>query len=71
MDCDIDTFEDDLKAALEGKAIVNRLPRLQATIETTSGNKIRSDPAMNDLLVANTHQYAPSKYNLRPWRYRH
>ena len=65
MDSDIDTFADDLKAALEGRAIVNRLPRLQATIETTSGNKIRSDPAMNDLLVANTHQYAPSKYNLR------
>ena len=65
MDCDIDTFENDLKAALEGRAIVNRLPRLQATIETTSGNKIRTDPAMNDLLVANTHQYAPSKYNLR------
>jgi len=65
MDCDIDTFSDDLKAALEGNAIVNRLPRLQATIETTSGNKIRTDPAMNDLLVANTHQYAPSKYHLR------
>jgi hypothetical protein len=65
MDCDIDTFENDLKAALGGRAIVNRLPRLQATIETTSGNKIRTDPAMNDLLVANTHQYAPSKYNLR------
>ena len=65
MDSDIDTFADDLTAALEGEAIVNRLPRLQATIETTSGNKIRSDPAMNDLLVANTHQYAPSKYNLR------
>lgn len=65
MDSDIDTFADDLNAALEGRAIVNRLPRLQATIETTSGNKIRSDPAMNDLLVANTHQYAPSRYNLR------
>jgi len=65
MDSDIDTFADDVQAALEGKAIVNRLPRLQATIETTSGNKIRSDPAMNDLLVANTHQYAPSKYHLR------
>lgn len=65
MDSDIDTFADDLKSALEGNAIVNRLPRLQATIETTSGNKIRSDPAMNDLLIANTHQYAPSKYHLR------
>ncbi|MAH91016.1 MAG: hypothetical protein CMA11_04535 [Euryarchaeota archaeon] len=65
MDSDIDTFANDLKSALEGNAIVNRLPRLQATIETTSGNKIRSDPAMNDLLIANTHQYAPSKYHLR------
>ena len=65
MDSNIQTFSQDLEAALSGNAIVNRLPRLQATIETTSGNKIRSDPAMNDLLVANTHQYAPSKYNLR------
>ena len=65
MDSNIQTFAQDLEAALSGNAIVNRLPRLQATIETTSGNKIRSDPAMNDLLVANTHQYAPSKYNLR------
>ena len=65
MDCDVETFEKDLEAALNGKAIVNRLPRLQATIETTSGNKIKSDPAMNDLLIANTHQYAPSKYHMR------
>ncbi len=65
MDSNIETFTQDLESALSGNAIVNRLPRLQATIETTSGNKIRSDPAMNDLLVANTHQYAPSKYNLR------
>ncbi len=65
MDSNIETFSQDLETALSGNAIVNRLPRLQATIETTSGNKIRSDPAMNDLLVANTHQYAPSKYNLR------
>ena len=65
MDSDIATFAEDLSDALSGKAIINRLPRLQATIETTSGNKIRSDPAMNDLLIANTHQYAPSKYHLR------
>tara|TARA_B100002052_G_scaffold270436_1_gene270612 strand:+ start:274 stop:1116 length:843 start_codon:yes stop_codon:yes gene_type:complete len=65
MDCDVETFENDLEAALNGNAIVNRLPRLQATIETTSGNKIKTDPAMNDLLIANTHQYAPSKYHLR------
>ena len=65
MDCDVETFENDLEAALNGTAIVNRLPRLQATIETTSGNKIKTDPAMNDLLIANTHQYAPSKYHMR------
>ena len=65
MDCDVETFENDLEAALNGNAIVNRLPRLQATIETTSGNKIKTDPAMNDLLIANTHQYAPSKYHMR------
>ena len=65
MDCDVETFDNDLEAALSGKAIVNRLPRLQATIETTSGNKIKTDPAMNDLLIANTHQYAPSKYHMR------
>ena len=65
MDSNVSTFEDDLKRALSGDAIVNRLPRLQAVIETTSGNRIRSDPAMNDLLIANTHQYAPSKYHLR------
>ena len=38
---------------------------MQATIETTSGNQFTTDPAMNDLLIANTHQYAPSKYHLR------
>ncbi|MDP6869488.1 MAG: NAD(+)/NADH kinase [Candidatus Poseidoniaceae archaeon] len=65
MDSDIDTFEEDFIVAIEGKAIVNHLPRLQATIETTSGNRIKTDPAMNDLLIANTHQYAPSKYHLR------
>jgi len=65
MDCDVETFEEDLESALNGNAIVNRLPRLQATIETTSGNKIKTDPAMNDLLIANTHQYAPSKYHMR------
>lgn len=65
MDCDVDTFEKDLESALNGTAIVNRLPRLQAIIETTSGNKIKTDPAMNDLLIANTHQYAPSKYHMR------
>ena len=65
MDCDIDTFEDDIHVALSGKAIINDVPRLQAVIDTTSGNRFTTDPAMNDLLIANTHQYAPSKYHLR------
>ena len=65
MDSSIETFPDDIDLALSGAAIVNRLPRLQAIIETTSGNKIKTDPALNDLLIANTHQYAPSKYHLR------
>ena len=37
MDSDVETFAEDLSDALAGKAIINRLPRLQATIETTSG----------------------------------
>jgi hypothetical protein len=65
MDSTVDTFPADLEAALAGEAIINSLPRLQATITSTSGNKIVSDPALNDLLVANTHQYAPSKYRLQ------
>jgi hypothetical protein len=65
MDSSVETFGVDLISALTGDAIVNELPRLQATIDTTSGNRIRSDPAINDLLIANTHQYAPSKYSLR------
>jgi len=65
MGSDPSTFADDIRSALEGEAIVNVLPRLQAEIETTSGNKIRCDPALNDLLVANTHQYQPSKYRLQ------
>ena len=64
MDSDVETFADDLSAVLAGTAIVNRLPRLQAVIETTSGNRFTTDPALNDLLIANTHQYAPSKYRL-------
>ena len=55
----------DPRAAIDGRAIVNVLPRLQAEIETTSGNVIRCDPALNDLLVANTHQYQPSKYRIQ------
>jgi len=65
MDSSVVTFEDDFKAVLNGTAIVNELPRLQAIIDTTSGNRFTTDPAMNDLLIANTHQYAPSKHHLR------
>ena len=42
MDSSIETFPEDIDLALSGKAIVNRLPRLQAIIETTSGNKIKT-----------------------------
>lgn len=65
MDSNVETFEQDLLDALEGKAITNQIPRLQAVIDSTSGNRFTTDPAMNDLLVANTHQYAPSKYDMR------
>jgi len=65
MDSNIATFSKDIKTALSGKAIINQIPRLQAIIDTTSGNRFTTDPAMNDLLIANTHQYAPSKYHLR------
>jgi len=65
MDSSVTTFEDDFRRVLSGEALVNRLPRLQAIIDTTSGNRYTTDPAMNDLLIANTHQYAPSKYHLR------
>lgn len=64
MGSDPDNFQNDIKMALNGEALVNILPRLQAEIETTSGNKIRCDPALNDLLIANTHQYQPSKYRI-------
>jgi hypothetical protein len=65
MGSDPENFSNDLQSVLTGKAIVNILPRLQAEIVTTSGNKIRCDPALNDLLIANTHQYQPSKYRLK------
>ena len=65
MDCDPTTFGEDVRAALDGEAIPNVLPRLQAEIVTTSGNRIKCDPALNDLLVANTNQYAPSRYRLK------
>ncbi len=65
MGSDPSSFSEDVRSALDGDAVVNVLPRLQAQIETTSGNIIRCDPALNDLLVANTHQYQPSKYRLQ------
>ena len=65
MGSDPGSFEGDIVTALDGGSIVNTLPRLQAEIETTSGNRIKCDPALNDLLVANTHQYQPSKYRLQ------
>lgn len=65
MDSSMATFEEDFQKVVAGEAIVNELPRLQAIIDTTSGNRFTTDPAMNDLLIANTHQYAPSKYHLR------
>ena len=65
MGSDPVNFKEDIVRALCDEAIINILPRLQAEISTTSGNKIRSDPALNDLLLANTHQYQPSKYRLQ------
>ena len=65
MGSDPKHFSADIRAVLAGEAIVNTLPRLQAEIIPTSGNRIRCDPALNDLLVANTHQYQPSKYRLQ------
>ena len=65
MDSEVSTFRENLEAVLNGEAIENALPRLQATITSTSGNRIVSDPALNDLLIANTHQYAPSKYRVQ------
>ena len=65
MDSNVQTFAEDIVTALKGEAIINEIPRLQAIIDSTSGNRFTTDPAMNDLLIANTHQYAPSKYHLR------
>ena len=65
MDSTLETFAKDFSVALRGDAIENNLPRLRAIIDSTSGNRYTTDPAMNELLIANTHQYAPSKYHLR------
>ena len=65
MGSESSTFAEDLRATLAGKAIINQLPRLTAEIVTTSGNRITCDPALNDLLLANTHQNQPSRYRLK------
>ena len=65
MGSDPENFDSDIRVALGGDAIVNVLPRLQAEIVTTSGKRILSDPALNDLIIANTHQYQPSRYRLQ------
>ena len=65
MDSTLETFAKDFSVALRGDAIENNLPRLRAIIDSTSGNRYTTDPAMNELLIANTHQYAPSNYHLR------
>ena len=65
MGSDPENFANDVVMALDGNAIDNDLPRLQAEIVTTSGNRIKCDPALNDLLVSNTHQYQPSHYRLQ------
>ena len=65
MGSDPEHFDSDIRTALDEGAIVNVLPRLQAEIVTTSGKRILSDPALNDLIIANTHQYQPSRYRLQ------
>ena len=64
MGSDTKHFAEDARSALDGTGIVNVLPRLQAEIVTTSGKTVLSDPALNDLIIANTHQYQPSIYRL-------
>ena len=65
MGSDPENFANDVVMALDGKAIDNDLPRLQAEIVTTSGNRIKCDPALNDLLISNTHHMPPSYYRLQ------
>ena len=64
MGSDTKHFAEDVRSALDGTGIVNVLPRLQAEIVTTSGKTVLSDPALNDLIIANNHQYQPSIYKL-------
>ena len=63
MDSNVDTFAEDIVTALNGN--LSSTKYLVYKTDTTSGNHFTTDPAMNDLLIANTHQYAPSKYHLR------
>ncbi|MAT49149.1 MAG: hypothetical protein CMA27_04895 [Euryarchaeota archaeon] len=65
LDSNMSTFSEDISNALENKFIINSMPRLQAIISTPSGNIMKSDPALNDLLIANSQQYMPSKYILK------
>ena len=65
LDSNMATFNKDIRGALENNCIFNSMPRLQATITTPSGNVLKSDPALNDLLIANSQQYMPSKYTLK------
>tara|TARA_B100000945_G_C20347968_1_gene580735 strand:- start:68 stop:940 length:873 start_codon:yes stop_codon:yes gene_type:complete len=65
MDSDMSTFSEDIRNVLKKNCIFNSMPRLQAIITTTSGNIMKSDPALNDLLVANSQQYMPSKYSIK------
>ncbi len=72
MDSDVTPFDSDLRGGPEGTAIVNWPPRLQAVIETTFRNRFTTVILLNiDLLVANTHQYAPSKYRMTSRESRH
>jgi len=64
MGSDTKYFAEDVRSALDGTGIVNVLPRVQAEIVTTSGKTVLSAPALNDLIIANTHQYQPSIYKL-------
>ena len=65
MGSDPENFKSDIHAVMEGRGIINVLPRLQAEIVTTSGNTIVTDPALNDLLVANTTNISPRSTGYR------
>ena len=52
MGSDPTRFPLDLDHLLRGSCIINTIPRLQAEIMSTSGNIIRSDPALIKLLCS-------------------